>query len=209
MSLPASPFASLEELNSQIHRTANDPRPVVVMTCGIAGIFIYIWLDHVVLTKWPAGSGKSSLSKGILSRYPSFERLSIDSYIYQHHGLYDTDYPPEKYSDYQEEAEKALRGELISWLRHGARDVILDFSFAFQATRNDWKALVQSHGGRWMLVYLDVDNKELHRRVAARNALVIKNGDSAFPVTEEILEGYIAGFERPIGEGEIILRPSN
>lgn len=161
-----------------------------------------------MLTKWPAGSGKSSLSRWILSRYPSFERLSIDSYVYQHHGLYGIDYPPEKYSDYQEEAEEALRGELISLIRHGARDVILDFSFAFLATRNGWRALVESHGGRWVLVYLDVDSKELRRRVAARNELAIKDSDSVFPVTDEILERYIADFERPNEEGEIILRPS-
>jgi hypothetical protein len=55
-------------------------------------------------------------------------------------------------------------------------------------------------------VYLDVDAAELRRRVAARNQLAVKDGDSAFLVTEEVLETYIAGFEIPIGEGEIVLR---
>lgn len=160
------------------------------------------------LTQLSLGSGKSSLSKWILSQHPTFERLSIDSYIYKRYGLYSVDYPAEKYSEYQEEAEEALRDELTSLLRHGARDVILDFSFAYQATRNEWKALVESQGARWVLVYLDVATEELRRRVLARNTLAVKDGDSAFPVTEEILERYIAGFERPIGEGEIVLRPS-
>lgn len=154
------------------------------------------------------GSGKSSLSKWILSHYPSFERLSIDIWVYKHHGLYGVDYPAQKYSEYLDEAEEALRSELTLLLRHGARDVILDFSFAFQATRNEWKALIESHGSRWVLVYLDVNTEDLRRRVLARNELAVKDGDSAFPVTEEILNGYIAGFERPIGEGENILRPS-
>lgn len=56
-----------------------------------------------------------------------------------------------------------------------------------------------------MLVYLDVEADELRRRVRARNQLTVKDGDSAFFVTEQILDSYIAGFERPIGEGEVIL----
>lgn len=57
-----------------------------------------------------------------------------------------------------------------------------------------------------MLAYLDVDDDELRRRVRARNQLAVKDGDSAFFMTNEILERFLAGFERPIGEGEIILR---
>lgn len=163
----------------------------------------------MLLTRKPGGSGKSSYSKWILTRYPSFERLSIDSYIYSHFGLYGSDYTAEKYSDYQEEAEEALRDELSQLLRLGARDAILDFSFAFREARDEWKALIEHLGGRWVLVYLDVDTEELRRRVVARNQLTVKDGDSAFPVTDEILDGYIAGFERPIGEGEITLRPEN
>jgi predicted kinase len=104
------------------------------------------------------------------------------------------------------EAENELRKKLSKLLHHGSHDAILDFSFAFHESRNDWKSLVESLGGRWVLVYLDVDAAELRRRVAARNQLAVKDGDSAFLVTEEILESYIAGFEIPIGEGEIVLR---
>jgi predicted kinase len=152
------------------------------------------------------GSGKSTLSKWILSRHPSFQRLSIDSYVYDNYGLYSIDYPAEKYSEYQVEAENELRKKLSKFLQEGSHDVILDFSFAFHEWRIDWKSLVERLGGRWVLVYLDVDAAELRRRVAARNQLAVKDADSAFPVTEEILESYIAGFEIPIGEGEIVLR---
>lgn len=151
------------------------------------------------------GSGKSTLSKWIVSNY-SFQRLSIDSWIYKHHGLYAKDYPPEKYTIYQEDAEIALRNEFISILREGIHNVILDFSFAFRETRDEWKRLAESLGARWVLLYLDVEADELRRRVKARNALEVKDGDSAFLVTEEILERYLAGFERPNGEGETVLR---
>lgn len=54
-------------------------------------------------------------------------------------------------------------------------------------------------------MFLDVDAAELRRRVQARNERVDKDGDSAFYVTEEVLERYLSGFERPDGEGEIVL----
>lgn len=152
------------------------------------------------------GSGKSTLSKWILSNYQSYQRLSIDAWIYKNYGLWGKDYPAEKYNFYQEEAEVALRSELISLLQKGVQNVILDFSFAFRETREEWKNTVESNGARWVLLYLDVEAHELRRRVRARNSLKVKDGDSAFLVTEAVLESYFAGFERPSGEGEIILR---
>lgn len=58
-------------------------------------------------------------------------------------------------------------------------------------------------------MHLDVDADELRRRVRARNQLAVKDGDSAFFVTTQILESFITGFERPIGEGELVLRLDN
>ncbi|KAE8132886.1 P-loop containing nucleoside triphosphate hydrolase protein [Aspergillus pseudotamarii] len=175
------------QLHPQLCRTAADPRPIVLMTCGIAG------------------SGKSTLAHSIVSAYPSFYRLSIDSYVYSHHGLWDIDYPRDQYEEYQLEAEEALRTELISALTGGQVDIVLDFSFAYREVREEWKRLIEGSGGRWALVFLDVDAAELRRRVRARNERVDKDGDSAFYVTEEILERYLTGFERPDGEGEIVL----
>lgn len=83
--------------------------------------------------------------------------------------------------------------------------MVLDFSFAFRKTRDEWKDIAESNGARWVLFYLDVEADELRRRVIARNLLENKDGDSAFLVTVEVLERYIAGFERPDGEDEIVL----
>lgn len=115
------------------------------------------------------------------------------------------DYPKEHYEKYQEEAEAALRQQLVHILQHDDANVVLDFSFAFREDREAWKALISEFGGRWVLVYLNVDPTEIRRRVAARNALIDKDGDSAFYLTEDLLERYINGFERPIGEGEIVI----
>lgn len=95
--------------------------------------------------------------------------------------------------------------ELSRLLHQGFNDAILVISFIFQATRNEWKSLVERLGGRWVLVYLDVNAAELRRRVAVRNQLTVKGGNSAFLVTEDVLDICIAGFERPAGKGEIVL----
>lgn len=60
-----------------------------------------------------------------------------------------------------------------------------------------------------MLTYLDIGVDKLRWRVRARNQLAVKDGDSAFFVTNETFESFIAGFERPIAEGEVILRLNN
>lgn len=110
------------------------------------------------------------------------------------------------YHNYQDEAQSALQTELPQLLQQGSQDAILDLSCAFQKARDEWKQLIEKSGGRWVLAYLDVDDDELRRRVRARNQLAVKDGDSAFFMTNEILESFLAGFERPIGEGEIVLR---
>ncbi|GIK05483.1 hypothetical protein Aspvir_009595 [Aspergillus viridinutans] len=178
---------SITRLGPAIQRTSSDPRPVVLMTCAVAG------------------SGKTTLAKSVCSTYPSFTRLSIDTYVYSHHGLYNVDYPKELYEKYLNEAEEALKQQLVHILEHGNSNVVLDFSFAFREVRDVWKALISDAGGRWVLVYLDADPTEIRRRVAARNALIEKDGDSAFYLTEDVLERYLSGFERPVGEGEIVI----
>ncbi|KAL2867241.1 AAA family ATPase [Aspergillus lucknowensis] len=188
--MTASPpvFDRFDLLSPLLARTEDDPRPVVLMTCGMAG------------------SGKSTLSRWILSNHPSFKRFSIDAYVYSHHGLYGVDYPKEKYNDFLDEAEDALRVEFTEVLREGSHDAILDFSFAFRETRDEWRSLIEESGARWVLVYLDVRADELWRRITTRNQLAVKDGDSSFFITEEIFKGYLAGFERPSGEGEVVLR---
>lgn len=59
--------------------------------------------------------------------------------------------------------------------------------------RNECKGLIEESGGRWVLAYLDV---------RVRNQLAVKVCDSAFSVTNEALERFIADFERAIGGSE-------
>ncbi|KAI1377898.1 P-loop containing nucleoside triphosphate hydrolase protein [Hypoxylon crocopeplum] len=177
----------LERLGSQLVRSQPDNKPIVVMTCGIAG------------------AGKSTLSKAILAKYPNYERLSIDATNAAKHGIYEVDYPPEKYDEFQEEAAGECEARLVSLLREGNRDVVLDRSFYSKEDREYYKRIVESHGGRWVLVYLRAKSKDfLWNRIVQRRKEGI-NADSAYVITAEVLDGYWNGFEAPTNEGEIVI----
>lgn len=171
-----------------LRRTPSDPRPVVLMTCGLAG------------------AGKSTLSKLVTSTYPSFTRLSIDTIIHDKHGMYGTDYPHEKYPEYQVEAHEEYDKRFLELLsdKEKKHDVVLDRSFWNKEDRDKVKRLVEEKGGRWVLVYLKASKEVLWRRIQERKAKR-RDADSAFEVTEKVLERYWQGFEAPEGEGEIIV----
>ncbi|KAL7619560.1 hypothetical protein AAE478_010101 [Parahypoxylon ruwenzoriense] len=178
---------TLKKLNPHLLRTQADAKPVVVMTCGIAG------------------AGKSTLSKAILANHPNYERLSIDATIGAKHGIYGVDYPREKCAQFQEEASDECEARLLSLLREGEKDVILDRSFYSKEDREYYKALIEKHGGRWVLVYLRARTKDfLWGRIVQRRQKGV-DADSAYEVTKEILDRYWDGFEHPTNEGEIVI----
>ncbi|KAI1476088.1 P-loop containing nucleoside triphosphate hydrolase protein [Daldinia eschscholtzii] len=177
----------IKELGPKLVRTQSNDKPVVLMTCGIAG------------------AGKSTLSKAVLSTYPNFERLSADATIAARHGLYGVDYPPEKYAEFLDEASNECEARLIQLLREGKKDLVLDRSFYSKEFREETKKLIEENGGRWVLVYLRAKNKEvLWERIVGRRQVGI-NADCAYEITREILDGYWDGFEAPVDEGEIVI----
>ena len=172
-------------LSPHLTKPPNDTRPIIVMTCGIAG------------------AGKSTLSKLITSTYPTFTRISIDNIIHSHHGMYGIDYPTSKHTEYSLEADDEYDQTLNSLLDE-RRDIMLDRAFYVKQDRDDVKQLIERKGGRWVLVYLQASKEVLWRRIQERRAQA-RDADSAFDVTAEILGAYCEGFEEPKGEGEIIV----
>jgi gluconate kinase len=159
-------------------------------------------------TKIPtSGSGKSTLSKAVRAQYPTFKRLSIDAHIWDAHGAYGIDYPPSRCAALQDEAEAFLHGDLLRLLRGKAHDVILDFAFAFREMRDEWRAIVEEGGGRVVLVYLDAGEEMLWRRIGERRARPV-DADSVAgnEISRETLRMYYEGFERPVGEGEVVIK---
>lgn len=163
---------------------------------------------------WFLGAGKSTLSKGIVNKVPNFVRLSVDCYIYETYGLFKIDYPEEKYSEYQAEGLQYVKNKLVRLLEEKRKDIVLDLAFWNKPYREEYKETITRHGGRWVLVFLDADKELLQKRIASRrverDALALndqrRDGDSAFNVESDTFEAYWGGFERPVGEGEIIVK---
>jgi len=161
---------------------ADSPRPRVVMMCGLSG------------------SGKTTYAKPLEAA--GFVRLSIDEEIFARHGRYDIDYPASAWVAYQQEAEDALKQRLRESIAAG-KNVVVDFSFWNRAFRDEWKRLIEEAGGAWELVFIKTDPANLPQRLEQRRL----RGDeaNAFPVSPEMLAEFIAGFEFPEGEGEIVV----
>lgn len=140
----------------------------------------------------------------IRAKHPNFERISIDAELHQTHGLYNIDFAPELYEQYQIEASTACDARLLSLLKDGTKDILLDQSFYNRAWRNEVKQLAESYRARWVLLYLKATKDTLWRRIQERKAGE-RNADAAFDVTEKVFERYWHGFEAPENEGEIVI----
>lgn len=155
--------------------------PLVVMMCGVAG------------------SGKTTFSQRLEKK--GFVRLSIDEEIWSTNGRWGIDFPMDKFEEYRKDAESKLRKRLIQ-LIHDKQQVVIDFSFWDRLRRNEYKMLIEESGGKWKLVYLKVHPDELRKRLKLRNQRFDAN---SFPISDELLNSYVNGFEVPSDEGEIVV----
>ena len=168
----------------------------------------------VILTCGVCGAGKSTLSRALVALNSNFVRLSIDLYIFENHGLYDTDYDRSLYETFQEEASRVLKEEFRCLLKEGRRDVVLDFAFWNKGYRDEWRRCVEEvereneRKIRTVIVYFEVSEHEdlLWKRVQERNKGE-KNADSAVQIKRELLRKYVSGFEKPLEgiEGEVVV----
>lgn len=155
----------------------------------------------VVLTCGPSGSGKTTYARQLVAQ--GYVRLAIDEFVYERFGNYGTDVAVEDYQQLNDVVEPALKQRLTELITQG-RDVVVDMAMWSQADRQAYKELITRAGGRWRLVYFNVPAAELRRRVALRRS----RGDAdAFPVTDDLLDFFIATFEVPDGEGEEVVHP--
>lgn len=165
-----------------IYRERNDVTPLVVMMCGVAG------------------SGKTTFSQRLEKE--GFVRLSIDEEIWATNGRWGIDFPMDKFEEYRKDAERKLRKRLIK-LIHDKQQVVIDFSFWDRVRRNEYKKLIEDRGGKWILIYIKVHTNDLRERLKIRNKRFDAN---SFPISEELLDSYLNGFEVPEGEGEIVIK---
>ncbi len=164
-----------------IYHEQSTETPLVVMMCGVAG------------------SGKTTFSQRLEKK--GFVRLSIDEEIWSTNGRWGIDFPMDKFEEYRKDAESKLRKELIQ-LIHDKQQVVIDFSFWDRLRRNEYKKIIEESGGKWKLVYLKVHPDELRKRLKLRNQRFDAN---SFPISDELLNSYVSGFEVPSDEGEIVV----
>ena len=80
--------------------------------------------------------------------------------------------------------------------------IILDFGFWAKEEREDYRMRAQALGARSEVVFMDVGDEELLRRLRERNGRLT---DTTFYIPEESMRGWISSFQKP-DEGELIPR---
>jgi predicted kinase len=163
-------------------------------------------VSTVVLMCGLPGAGKTTYAMELVGR--GFARLSIDESVWQRLGQRDAGLvlEAEAFDQLKEEVRREQRQELVELMLAG-RNVVVDYSFWSRAARDDYKALVESHGCRWELVHLKADRTTLERRLEVRNGV---EGANAVTVDGKLFNRYLANFEEPSGEGEqVVIQPSN
>ncbi|MBY8881068.1 AAA family ATPase [Actinacidiphila acidipaludis] len=160
-------------------------------------------MSTVVLMCGLPGAGKTTYASELVRQ--GYVRLSIDEAVWERLGHRDAGLvlEPAAFDRLKEEVRAEQRQELVELMRAG-RDVVVDYSFWSRAARDDYKALISSHGGRWELVHLKADRTTLERRLQARNG---EQGANSVTVDAGLLARYVAQFEEPVGEGEHVVRP--
>ena len=152
--------------------------PIVYLLCGLTG------------------SGKTVYARRLEAQ--GCVRISIDELVHVRHGRYDVDYPACAYQRYYDEAVSELDRRLVE-LVEANQSVVLDHGLWQRSNRDRYKALVESHGGSWELLYFKAEPSVLRSRLAQRN---LHSDANALTVSDDMLEAFIARFEEPSGEGE-------
>ena len=147
-----------------------------------------------------AGAGKTTYAQALERR--GYVRLSVDEELWDRFGRYGVDYPPSEYGRLTSMARRTIDERLVGLLDQG-RDVVVDSSLWERSRRDECKLLVEQAGGRWRLVYLKADEALIRERLHQRAARFDAN--AAFPVTDDLLERFLHGFEEPSGEGEEVV----
>lgn len=157
--------------------------PVVYMLCGFVG------------------SGKTTYAHRLEAE--GCVRLSIDEWIFGRHGRHGVDYDESLYPTHEAAALEDL-DERLRKLVAGGADVVLDYGFWSREMRDRYKQLIDEAGGRWRLLYLDVDLDEIGRRLERRNR---EGGANALVVAERHFQEFRMRWQPPVSEGEETVSP--
>ena len=80
--------------------------------------------------------------------------------------------------------------------------IILDFGFWAKEEREDYRTRARAIGARSEIVFMDVGDEELLRRLMERNGRLT---DTTFYIAEGSMKGWISFFQKP-DDGELMAR---
>jgi predicted kinase len=145
------------------------------------------------------GSGKSTYARRLEAE--GIKRLSVDEETEKLNGRFGIDYLVSEHVERQKPVLEWVRRHLIELLCVG-KSVVLDHGLGQRSEREEYKKLVEMHGGTWRLLHFKTERLELLRRLSERNM----SGKHPVTVTPELLDFFIAHSEEPQGEGEEEIR---
>lgn len=135
--------------------------------------------------------------------------MSIDSIILATHGTWSRADTSSGYAEYQKQAEASLLEKLQALLREAIKDVVLDLSFYSREMRDHYRNVVKDEGkGAYevILLVMRIPESSLWERIEERNKEFEGGGDrEGIPVSKELLDAWIKGFEWPNDEGEMLV----
>lgn len=159
-------------------------KPEVYMLCG------------------PAGSGKTTYAEHLIAN--GVAKLSLDESMAERYGRAGVDYPVAQYPELERTVLEDQRARLIGMLSVGT-SVVLDYGFGRRQQRDEYKGIIDAHGGNWRLLYFNAPVDVLQQRLSERNQ---RNDANALPVTNAEIVEFVSWFEVPSGEGEELIGAS-
>ena len=156
-----------------------EKKPKVFMVCGISG------------------SGKTAFSKKLeLSGVP---RISMDEELWPDIYVLGNLISDEHKDFLYKQASERIFAKIRNFCAEG-RACSVDMPFCKVAQRDIFRAHVENCGGEPVLIWINTDLPVLKQRLADRAG---KNGPNNLPVSEEEIEMFWRGFQRPVGEEHI------
>ena len=154
-------------------------RPKIYMICGISG------------------SGKTAFSKEM--ELFGIPRLSIDEELWPDFYVL-ADVLSTEHKDYlYSEAMKRIKARTANFCAEN-RSCSVDMPFCKKAQREEFRAHIENCGGEPVLIWINTPLEVLKERLAGR---IGKNGPNNLPVSEDEINMYWRGFQRPEGENAI------
>ena len=134
-------------------------------------------------------SGKTTLAQKLEHELPAL-RLNLDEW---HIGLFGQD-AEEPEHDARHNLIEAMLWKIASRALELGMHVILDYGFWAREEREEYRLRAKQLGASSEVLYLDVPEDELLRRLEKRNS---RPSQVSFLISEEAMKPWIAFFQKP------------